>query len=61
MRHQCEGAELRANTGQQFRDAERLGDVVVGAGLKAADDIKLPVGPGRARSDRLESADRTLL
>ena len=36
-------AQLRAHAGQQFGEAERLGDVVVGAGVEAADGVHLAV------------------
>ena len=42
-----EDAELGAHPGQQFRQAEGLGDVVVGAGVEAADHVLLGIRAGQ--------------
>ena len=46
--HRCsQTTQLCADTGQQFAGPERLGDVIAGAGLKAADNILLGIPTGQ--------------
>jgi len=42
-----EHPQLGPHARQQFLGAERLGDVVVGAGIQAADDVALGIGTGQ--------------
>ena len=40
-------AQVRAQAGEQHVDAERLGDIVVGAGFEAEDRVGVAVGRGQ--------------
>ena len=48
-------AKLRADARQQHGEAERLGDVVVGAGFQAEDGVGIGVVPGQHDDRRLEA------
>ncbi|MCY1228091.1 hypothetical protein D9M72_403880 [compost metagenome] len=49
-------AQLRTDTGKQHGEAERLRDIVVGAGLETEDRIRIGVVPGQHDDRRLEAA-----
>ena len=48
-------AQLRADARQQHREAERLGDVVVGAGFEPEDGVGIGVVAGQHDDRRLEA------
>ena len=47
-------AQLRAQAGQQHRELERLGDVVVGAGVEPEDRVGVGLGGGQHDDRRLD-------
>ncbi len=49
-------AQLRPDPRQQHRKAERLGDVVIGAGFEAQNGVRIGVVPGQHDDRRLEAA-----
>jgi hypothetical protein len=49
-------AKLRANARQQHGEAERLGDVIVGARLQTKDGIGVRIVPGQHDDRRFEAA-----
>ena len=48
-------AQLRANAREQHREAERLGDVIVGARFQPQDGVRIGIMPGQHDDRRLET------